>query len=82
MKNLRKTFKLQGELLKTEMNDDEITGDKWKDKKHEWADYSRNDVLCTVFSYASYTEAMEEIIGFGMKDCLSSSGLRWKRSIV
>ena len=61
------------------MNHDEITGDKWKDKKYEWADYSRNDVLCTVFSYASYTEAMEEITGFGMKDCLSSSGLRWKR---
>ena len=38
----------------------------------------QNDVLCTVSSYARYTKAMEEITGYGMKDCLSLPGLGWK----
>ena len=33
-------------------------------------DYAINDVLSTAFSYARYSKAMEEITGFGMKDCL------------
>ena len=38
----------------------------------------KNDVLCTAFSYARYTKAMEDITRFVMKDCLSSPGLGWK----
>ena len=71
-------FKLQNELLKTEMNHDEAYSDTWKDKKHEWLDYVKNDVLCTAFSYARYSKAMEDITGFSMKDCLSLPGLGWK----
>ena len=78
LEKLVKTFKLQKELLKTEMNHDELYSDTWKVKKSEWLDYVKNDVLCTAFSYARYTEAMEEITGFGIKDCLSSPGLGWK----
>ena len=78
LKNLGKTFKLQKELLKTEMNHDEVYSDTWKDKKHEWLDYVKNDVLCTGFSYARNSKAMEEITGFGMKDGLSLPGLGWK----
>ena len=67
LKKLGKTFKLQKELLKTEMNHDEVYSDTWKDKKSEWLDYGKNDVLCTVFCYARYSKAMEEITGFSMK---------------
>ena len=73
-----KTFKLQKELLKTEMNHNEVYSDTWKDKEDEWLDYVKNDVLCTAFSYARYIKAMEEITGFLMKDCLSLPGLGWK----
>ena len=73
-----KTFNLQKELLKTEMNHDEITGDNWRDKKDEWVDYVKKDVLCTAFSYARYCKAMEDITGFSMKDCLSLPGLGWE----
>ena len=38
LKKLGKTFKLQKEILKTEMNHDEVYSDTWKDKKHEWLD--------------------------------------------
>ena len=41
-------------------------------------DYVKNDVLCTAFSYAWCTKAIEEINGFGVKDCLSIPGLGWK----
>ena len=37
-KNLEKTFKLQKELLKSEMNHDEINASNYKNKKDEWLD--------------------------------------------
>ena len=78
LKKLGKTFKLPKELLKTEMNHDDIDGDNYKDKKEIWLPYVKNDVLCTAYSHARYIKAMEEITGFSMKDCLSPPGLRWK----
>ena len=78
LKKLGKTFKLQKELLKTEINHNEVYSDTWKDKKSEWLPYVKNDVLCTAFSYARYIKAMEEITKFTMKDCLSLPGLGWK----
>ena len=78
LKKLGKTFKLPKDLLKTEMNHDDIDGDNYKDKKDIWLPYVKNDVLCTAYSYARYIKAMEEITGFSMKDCLSLRGLGWK----
>ena len=74
-KKLGKSFKLQKELLKTEMDRDEVDYNNYKDKKDEWLPYVKQDVLCTAFSYARYIKAMKEITGFGMKDCLSLPGL-------
>ena len=78
LKKLGKTFNLPKELLKTEMDHDDIDGDNYKDKKYIWLLYVKNDVLCTAYSYAMYCKAMEEITGFSMKDCLSLPGLGWK----
>ena len=78
LKKLGKTFKLPKELLKTEMNHDDIDGDNYKDKKDIWLPSVKNDVLCTAHSYARYIKAMEEITGFSMKDCLCLPGLGWK----
>ena len=60
------------------MNHDEVYSDTWRDQKDEWVDYIKNDIICSAFSYARYSKAMEEITGFGMKDCLSFPGLGWK----
>ena len=73
-KKLGKTFKLQKDFLKTEMNHDEVDGDNYKDKMIEWLPYVKNDVLCTAFSYARYIKAMEEMTGFSMKDFSSLPG--------
>ena len=78
LKKLGKTFKLPKELLKTEMNHDDIDGDNYKDKKDIWLPYVKNDVLCTAYSYARYIKAMEELTGFSMKGCLSLPGLGLK----
>ena len=78
LKKLGKTFKLQKELLKTEVNHDEIDCNNYKDKKDEWLDYVKQDVLCTAFSYARYCKAMEEKTGFSIKDSLSAPGPGWK----
>ena len=78
LKKIGKTFKLQKELVKTELNHDEVNGDNYKDKINEWLPYVKNDVLCTAFSYARYFKAMEERTGFSLKDCLSLPGLGLK----
>ena len=78
IKKLGKTFKLPKELLKTEMNHDQLDESNWRDKKSEGLPYVKNDVLCTAYSYARYIKAMDEIMGFSMKDCLSLPGLGWK----
>ena len=78
LKKLGKTFELPKELLKTEMNNDEINANNYKDKKDIWLPYLKNDVLCTAYSYARYIGAMKEITGFSMKDCLSLPGLGGK----
>ena len=64
LEKLGKTFKLQKELLKTEMNHDEIDFDSYEDKKDEWLTHVKNDVLCTAFSYARCCKAMDEITRF------------------
>ena len=78
LKKLGKTFELPKELLKTEMDHDNINGDNYKDKKDFLLPYVKNDVLCTAYSYARYIKAMEELTEFSMKDCLSLPGLGWK----
>ena len=52
LEKLGKTVKLQKKILKTEGNNDEIYADNWRDKKDEWVEYVKNDVLCTAFSNA------------------------------
>ena len=78
LKKLGKTFELPKELLKTEMNHDEIDANNYKDKNDIWLLYVKNDVLCTAYCYARNIKAMEEILGFSMKDCLSLPELSWK----
>ena len=73
-KQLEKTFKLQKELLKTEIDHDEIDYGNYEDKKGDWLDYVKQDVLCNAFSYARYCKAMEEKTAFSMKFSLSASG--------
>ena len=82
-KKLGKTFKLQKELLKKEMNHDEIDYNNYIDKMNEWIPYVKNDVICSAFSYARYIKSMEEITGLSMKDCLSlpSLGLKYFNSL-
>ena len=78
LKKVGKTFKLQKELLKTEMNHDEVDGNKNKKKKDEWLPFVKQHVLCTAFCYARYSKSVQEITGFSMKYCLSLPGLGWK----
>ena len=68
IRTLGRTFRLQKEILETEVNHDEVDCKKYKDKKNEWLDYVKGYVLCTAFNDARYCKALEETIGFPMKD--------------
>ena len=60
------------------MNKDDVYSDTWREKQSEWSDYGKKDLLCTAFSYARYTKAIENINGFSIKDCRSFRGEAWK----
>ena len=75
-KKLGNTFKLPKELLKREMNHDDINGDNYKDKKDFWLPFVKNDVLSTAYCYARYIKAMEEITGLSMEDFFVSTWFR------
>ena len=78
LKKLGNTFKLPKELLKTEIDHNDIDVNIYKDKKDIWLPYVKNDVLCTAYSYARYIMNMKKITGFSMKGFLSLPGLGWK----
>ena len=75
LKNIGRSYKLQENLPKQELEHDEIFEDNWEEKENEWLPYLKNDVLSTVFSYARYSKRMEELTGFGMKNCLTLPSL-------
>ena len=74
-KNISKSYKIQESSLKKELEHDEYYEDKWEEKENEWLPYPKNDVLSTAFACARYAEGMEDLTGFGMKNCLTLTSL-------
>ena len=52
------------------MNYDEFFEDTWEGNENEWLLYLKSDVLSSRFCYARYSEGMQELIGFGVKNSL------------
>ena len=75
LKKTGKNYNKQDNLLKKELEHDEIFEDNWEEKEKEWLPYLKNDVLSTAFSYARYSKRMEELTGFGMKNSLTLPSL-------
>ena len=75
MKNVGRSYKLQGSLLKQELEQDEIYEDNWEERENEWLPYLKNDVLSTAFSYARFSKGKEELTKFGMKNSLTLPSL-------
>ena len=78
LKNIERSYKLQENLHKKELEHDEIFEDNWEEKENEWLPYLKNDMLSTAFSCARYSKGMEELTGFGMKHCLTLPSLAIK----
>ena len=75
LRKIGKSYKLQENLLKQDLEHDEIYEDTWEEKENEWLPYVKNDVLSTAFCYARYTMGMEELTEFGMKNSLTLPSL-------
>ena len=54
--------------MKTEKDHNEFYADCWRERRHEWLDNVKNNVLCMVFSYARDTQAIEEFTEFGIEN--------------
>ena len=74
------SYKIQENLLRKELEHDEIYEDSWEAKENEWLPYVKNDVLSTACCNARYTMGMEELTGFGMKNSLALPSLATKYS--
>ena len=46
-------------------------------RKNEWIEYVKTDVICTAFGYARYCKSMENIKGFNTKNSLTLPSLGW-----
>ena len=64
------------------MDHDEVDCNNYKDKEDEWFPYVKQDVLYTIFGYARYSKAKEEITEFGIKDFYHYQGWDGIFSIV
>ena len=45
------------------------------DLRHIWEPYLNLDVLCLAFIYATNSMEMQNLTGFGIKDCLTKASL-------
>ena len=61
LKKIGESYKLQENLLKKELEHDEIYEDTWEAKENEWMGYVRNVVLSTAFCYARYTMGIDRV---------------------
>ena len=75
LRKIGERYKLQENLLKKELEHDEIYEDTWGARENEWLPYVKNDVLSTAFCYARYTMGMEELTGFRMKTSVTLPAL-------
>ena len=75
MKKIGESYKLQENLLKKELEHDEIYEDTWEARENECLPYVKNNVLSTAFCYGRYTMGMEKLTNFGMKKSLTLPSL-------
>ena len=59
-------------MFTKETEHDEVFKNTCMIKNDEMIEYVKNNVLCTVFSYARYSKGMEKITGFELKSSLTS----------
>ena len=71
-------YGLQPELLKGEIEHSIIIKNNFVDLRHIWEPYLISDVLCLAFIYARHSMEMQNMTGFGIKDCLTEASLGWK----
>ena len=78
LNKIGKEYGLQPELLKGEIEHSVIKKNNFVELRHIWVRYLVSDVLCLAFIYARHSMEMQNMTGFGIKDCLTEASLGWK----
>ena len=78
LNKIGKKYGLQPEILKGEIEHSVINKNNFVKLRHIWEPYLISDVLCLAFIYARHSMEMQQITGFGIKDCLTEASLGWK----
>ena len=78
LNKIGKEYGLQPELLKGKIEHSVIFKNNFVELRHIWEPYLISDVLCLAFIYARHSMEMQQMTGFGIKDCLTEARLGWK----
>ena len=78
LNNIGEEYGLQPDLLKGEIEHSIINKNNFIELRHIWEPYLISDVLCLAFIYARHSMEMQNMTGFGIKDCLTEATLGWK----
>ena len=62
LNKLGKTFKLQKEILKTELNHDENFADFWRDNRNEWLPYVEKTIYVLLFSMHDIVKQRKKLL--------------------
>ena len=78
LEKIGKEHGLQPELLKGEIEHFNINKSSFAELRHIWEPYLNLDVLCLALVYARNAMEMQNMSGFGIKDCVTAAILGWK----
>ena len=78
LEKIGREYNLQPELLKGEIDHSVINKNNFAKLRHFWEPYLISDVLCLAVIYARHSMELQEMTGFGIKDCLTEASLGWK----
>ena len=78
METIGRKYGLQPDFIRGEFEHSLIIESNLADLRHILEPNLKVDVLCLAFIFARHSMEMQNISGFGIKDCLTEANLGWK----
>ena len=77
LRKIQKEYEIQPQLLKTEMEHNDVTLYNYREKKHIWKPYLINDILGLAMLVARHGNKIQKTTGVSFKNSLTQSSLSW-----
>ena len=77
LSEIGKEYRVQPQLLKSEMDHTKVTMDNYEELENIWVPYLELDCLSLALVYARHSMEMKKISGVSVKECLTEAALGW-----